>query len=390
MSRISPHFVRGITRNLTYWQTQLEVLVGEQLYREHENILSAVQFGLGMPDTCTLAIELSLQVFRFVEKWGKWETWLGLLKKGVDDCLPLNVIVRVRVISRLGHLQRLMRQLDMAVQTHQNALALAQREEDGHLIAEIQLNLCMDYRWQQRYGEAERYGLAALEAFRQLTTNQRWLASTLNELGIINYSQGKPVLAEPYLHEAIEIWQQLGQATELGRSLNNLAMALQRQHQYETSLTMYQQALAQLTEASHELVRSQVYNSMGTLYFAMDLFHEAEAALRQADSIALRQSGDFRTRAALLLNLGKVLTEQGRLIEAERALQHSCTLWRQLNSELDLANTTGALAELKVLQEETVAAKAFYSEALALLASYPDHIWAKKLTQEFEEAKDVL
>lgn len=389
----SPGLVKGVETNLIYWQEKLAYLSDEKMgniTRDHPNLLRAVEFGLVLNETHHMTAELTLQAFPFIERGGYWETWIPLIGR-LLTVIPANQLeISFNLHKRLGQLFRYNGQLSKAIATHETAMHLAEQMDSPHAVADANLNLSEDHRLDQVYPRAEAYGLTALQTFTLLPEAERWLVSTLNTLGLIALAVGQASIAEERFQEAVSRGRPIEQPTYLARMLNNLALAQQAQGQFVEALASYQEALMLLATTISELDKSKVSLSLGSLYFEMNEWEKAEALFRQADSIALRQSGDTYLRAVLAQNLGNVLLKKGKAIQAEVYLQRSLLLWRSSSYPLMLANTLGTLAETLTIQNQAPQAQAAYDEALAILACYPDHPWARKLGQNFSQGRAKL
>ena len=96
----------------------------------------------------------------------------------------------------------------------------------------------------------------------------------------------------------------------------------------------------------------------------------------------------YHLRGSLTHNLGNTLLALGILEEARLYLDQAIAFWEQADDDLELANSVGTLAEVYEADEAWQTAVATYDQALELLVNYPDHSWAKRLRQNFTEAKE--
>jgi serine/threonine protein kinase/Tfp pilus assembly protein PilF len=130
----------------------------------------------------------------------------------------------------------------------------------------------------------------ALELRRANGADPRQLATTLNNLGALYYSQGRIGDAERTLQDALGIARSSpnAEAWEISPNLVNLALALQAQGK----------------------------------------MNEAESLLREANDLNVRANLDDRTRASGLSNLGQVLFAQGRFKESEPPLREALAMRR--------------------------------------------------------------
>ncbi len=378
-------FRQSIVANLAYWQTRAETATEQQfgaLDFERHNLYRAVQFGLGLPQTRRLTVQLILRLFEFVEHRTYWREWLPVLEKARVIC-DTEPDLEGRLLNQLGYFRRLNGELAQAIETHLRAEKCATQAEESEELARAHFNLSEDYRHLREYAQAEHYGQLAWQGFREIALRNGPMASVLNTLGLIAQARGQLAKAEEYLSQAVECFQAVQQPTNLARSLTNLADTWEKQGEIDKALAGYRAAASALAETASELDKVSVNLSLGTLYFNQGRLAEAETAFREADSPYLRQSSHLFLRAIASNNLGNVLLAQERYSEARVFLESSLRLWRQIGDNLMRANTLGTLGELLGKLRQTQPAVEAYSEAIHLLEAYPDDAWAKKLLSKF-------
>ncbi len=385
---VSHHFAQVVATNVAYWQNRVYNLTDAEIPRlapDHPNLLRAAEFGQVLPATQPAVAELILHAFPLIERCGHWELWLPLLDQAItasnDDALPR----KGKLLNCRGLLLRRRPQFDQAIAAHEEARRIAIRLNAPQAVAEADFNLSETYRLRRDYAQAEAYGLAALDTFTHLPGVEKWLASTLNTLGLTARELGQLETSAQRLEQAVALWRQLEQPTELGRTLNNLANTLQAQKKYAAALTQFQAAADVLASTASELDKSKVLLSLGNLHYQLEQFDQAEDAIRQADSPALRQSGDSYLRAVFYLNLGSVVLKQQRPEEAEGYLRQSLIFWRQTEHKRNLANACGTLAEALAAQGKGREARLYFDEAIGLLESYLGNLRVKNLPDPWAE-----
>lgn len=393
MAAFSLTFADAIVRNIACWHDQLAPFSEARvpaLGLERPNILRAVQFGLGRPETRPLAAHLLYAAYLLVERGGQWDAWLALYKQcGSDDRLEDRPL-RLQLFNRWGQLLRLGGRLTDALETHRQARQAAAAAELVLETAIADFNLGEDYRLLEQYEPARRHAEAAATVFRQLPGATRWLAAAVNTLGLVTCAQGDYAPAIARLEEAVAWWRELDVPTELGRTLNNLGLARQTAGQTEEARDSFEQAVAVLASTASELEKSRAWSNLGVLHFSQGRLGLAEQAFQAADTGALRQSGDFLLQAAVAQNRGNVLVRQGQGAAAESHLQRACLWWEMLGKNEMLANSIGTLAEAYELEERWEEADALYTRALTLLAVIPDSAMARRLEVEFRAGQARL
>src|SRR5690606_12061329 len=145
----------------------------------------------------------------------------------------------------------------------------------------------------------------------------------------------------------------------------------------------YQEASTPLQDSAFSLDRAMLQISIGTLYFQMERMADAEEVLSEVVIGFLQQVCIHSYQVLVLQNLGIVQLEQRKLAEAEIHLQRSVSLWKQVQDDVMLGNTLGALAELKALLGKDKEALRLYDEAIALLEQHRDSAFARRVLSGF-------
>ncbi|MCZ7674282.1 MAG: tetratricopeptide repeat protein [Chloroflexi bacterium] len=391
---IHPQFIANLVAGLAHWQVQIGELTDADILRldaRRQNLARIVAYGLNLVPTQPAAATIILQAFPLIEKRGYWQEWLPLLTSAVAACSPSDIVLKAELLNRLGELYRLTRQLPLAIDTHLQAAALIEQTDEDHLRHRIGVKLSTAYVFSREYALAEQYGQQALAGFRAIHAPPEFRAAVLNTLGSVAWQRGQLERAETRLRQALILWREAKQPTERLRTLNNLIGTLRAAKKYEAIQPCYEEALSCFPHLAGEFEKTLIEVSYGGALYEQGRYKEAEVVFHRANSAYLQQSPHFYYRATVAQCLGNtLLKQQGRLGEAASYLEESARLWHEVDDDLMLANTLGALAELYGQQGNPAEAALFYEDALALLVQYPDDAWAKKLTTEFQRQRQEL
>ena len=145
-----------------------------------------------------------------------------------------------------------------------------------------------------------------------------------------------------------------------------------------------------LSTTTNELDKTLVGLNLGATYFDKKQWSLAEETFHKAFSPYLRKSGDLRLQALLSMNLGAVLLESERLAEAEAFVRQAIDLWGQLDDDLNMANSIGALGEILVGQGQGEAAIPLFDESITLFEKYPSHPRAIRSIKFFKAEKQKV
>ena len=398
MTQISPTYLQVVRDNIDLWLKNTEQLTDAQLVSLNKKfplLKRAVKQALTIPETQSEETAVLVkQSFLLVERYGRWASWLPLINRVVNKCVEENSILLFDLLIQKGIFLRSYRQLDQAILTHQEAKKIAEALNDKLVLAEAFFNLCVDYRLKRDYKLAQRSGLKSLTLFREANASKKSQAAILNALGLILLEIGDVEnlrIAEERFKESIEIGKSTIEPTLHARTMINLAVTLERQDKFEEALKTYRNADFLLTYTNSELDKSKLFNSLGTLYFRLEKWKDAESSFRKANSKLLKESEDIFTQASLNQNLGNVLLKQGRANEAEAFLREGIRLWERVDDQVWLANAFGTLGEALGKQKQTDKAIFYYNKAIALLNKLSKSTErASRLIQEFISEKENL
>ncbi|MCA9972498.1 MAG: tetratricopeptide repeat protein [Anaerolineales bacterium] len=376
--RAEGDFSESVLRNLAYWQhrcTQLSEPEWATLDVERGNLLRALQFSLLLPETYQTELQphwLSLAelLFQFVERRGYGQEYIPVFEQ-LQTRLEPDARACCQLQNRLGALYRLTLQIDKALQTHQAMLNLARQIEDNLEIARANFQLGLDTYRDRRYDDAARYAHTALGLFSAHDAKAD-VAAACNLLGLIARQRKQFNEAMQFFETAVTHWRQLDKPVELARTLNNLALILEALQQFDDAHACYVEARQALANTGSELDRTLISLSEGTLYFNQQQYTQAEAAFRRIRLAFLRASGHLTYLALALNNLGNTAYMRQAHDRAAVLLRESAAIWRQIDAEIELANTLSRLSDVYLAQDEPENAIAALEEMLTALNACPD------------------
>lgn len=212
---------------------------------------------------------------------------------------------------------------------HQRARALLERglqylpDEDVRRVP--LLNMAARSHWLQGdYNESQTLAQEAL-ALAQQNGQQRGIASSLNNLGIVASRRGDYVAARDYYQRSLAIQWEIDDQFGIASSLNNLGIVAFDQRDYGVAQDYYQQALS---------IRQRIVDQQGI--------------------------------AACLNNLAIIANDQGDFAQAREYQQQSLAISQAIGSQLGIALSFASLGYTYVRLGEGPAQQAFY-QALKIL-----------------------
>ncbi|NUM47475.1 MAG: tetratricopeptide repeat protein [Anaerolineales bacterium] len=380
----SPLFLRHILANLAFWREQMGELEDRaiaHLEEERHNLYKAIEAGLSFPASQGVTIQLIFDLFEFIELRRHFHDWIVVLNRALQTNPP--DLVKCRLLNHLGFVHALLGNLPEAMAFHHQALALSQASDNRREEMNANFGQGHVHFYRMEFDQAESFARLALA---QITTlghaaneklDQMKYASIYTLIGLAAHMRGDYATAETYQQMGLEIRRAFPTQELVAKILMNLAITYEQSQKMDQALACLSEAKTILKNKNNQLQYIDILQALGTLYFMLNRYKEAEATFTQVDTSLLRRTGNFVTLAHQANNLGNVYLKQNRLALAKQSLSEAIIYWRQLKEAIFLANTLGDLAETLVRLNEPAEALPMYMEALELLSQYPQHAWAR-------------
>ena len=200
------------------------------------------------------------------------------------------------------------------------------------------------------------------------------VATTINNLGLVDLELGEYDEAESYLSEALYLRQELlgDKHSDVASSFHNLALLYQAKCNYKLAEDLFTKALIlykYLHGNQHPYVATSL-NKLGEISYSQGKYSEAEQFYLGSLSIRQRQLGSNHPDVAISLNnLAALYNSQGRYEEAEPLYLEAIQLSRELLGDRhpDVATNLNNLAELYRSQGKYGEAELLYQESLQLM-----------------------
>jgi len=291
---------------------------------------------------------------------------------------------------------------DRAQVHYEQALALRERslDKDDPDIATSLNNLALLYYAQGKYAEAEPlYEKALGIRKRALGEEHPDVATNLNNLALLYASQGKYVEAESLYQRALAIDEKVlsKEHPSVATDLNNLASLYDLQGKYVEAEPLYQMALAiyeKVLDSEHPHVATSL-NNLAALYYAQGKYAEAEPLYEKALGIRKRALGEEHPDVATSLNnLAGLYYAQGKYVEAEPLYEKALGIWKRALGEEhpDVATSLNNLAGLYKAQGKYAEAKLLYERCLVILKKTlpPEHDYIRWATQSYNDLLEKM
>ena len=381
--------INAITRALADYQNQLfrSPEQADKLKQKHASILKTASESLGFPQLRVKGVQFILDLFPTFERWGYWADYIDVTEYAISNKLPTEQ--QIYLYANLGHLHHLNQNFHDSLHCLEQSLQLSENHQSKDVLGLIHHRLMNTYIGLDQPKIAQEHGLQALALLDDTPSKTR--ASAYDSLGRIYTRLNNKAMAEKQFRDALSLWEILEDYTHMTRSYINLGNMLWADGKLDDAKECFERALATMGSLSNLQEELRIRNGLGIIQYATNDFGSAvntfQAAVNKLEQELGNSVGWYSMRGMLFQNLGNALVAQRDIHQALVALYKAKTYWQQANNNLQMANTIGTIAEAYLVNKECETAVTTYDEALSLLANYPDHPWAIKLTNDFSKAK---
>ncbi len=191
-------------------------------------------------------------------------------------------------------------------------------------------------------------------------------ANALYQMGVIAYEIGDYPQAKPWLVRAVELYQEMGDRSQMGWGIMYVGMIDLKQAYYDQALKQHARALA-LAESQGDTFQMGVHLiHAARVLWRMGAYDRAEQLLERALKNK-QKNNDVVGQGRVQYYLGLVQTEQGDCERAEVALNMALDLWRQAGPD-DQVNIYAqyAMGRLALQRQQYEQAEAYFQQALAI------------------------
>ncbi len=199
----------------------------------------------------------------------------------------------------------------------------------------------------------------------QKGTDRQALAEVLNQLGIVNQSQGDYDSARKYYQQSLDLAQALGDRQVIATILVNLGNVAQLQGDYAAARKFYQQSLDLAQALDDRKLIASIPVNLGIVAKEQGDY-EAARRLYQESLVLAQALGDRKLIASILTNLGAVAALQGDYAAARKFNQDSLDLAEALGERQGIATILLNLGNVAEFQGEYEAARNYYRQSLDL------------------------
>lgn len=319
------HSVSDYSRAISYYERALKELKRKSNEPERTeyiticNCLGLTHVMKGEYDKC---IEWSNKAIRLAGK----RKHLSLIEKSYNN-LGWVAYSQGKFEEAIGHFDR--------------CLKIQNKVQDKSRLSALKINLGVIHLNLGRYDEAEDYYRQGLSLAQEMG-NLSWKGIIYNNLGVLYKDRGEWEKALGFLEKSLKIREQYGDRRGIVSALDNLGVVFLRQGQLDKALPHLKKSFTLCREIGAKDILPEIQSDLGEAYFGLNHHEKGIALVNGALDMATKQS------SKLSLGIGKRTLGQFHLAlnqreKAEKLLQESKTIFEQIRSPFQLAQTLESL-----------------------------------------------
>ena len=364
----------AVLNNLEFWQKIIEQIDSNQFEKILPNlhlINHGVTVALEDPTAIKKTTDLLLALFSIIERVGHLEVWIPHFETICNTHLHrIEKYIQVKLLNRLGQLQKLDYKFDQALESHQRAEKIAKQLEDDQLLAESWFNLSTNYYEINQLSEAQLLINQAIAIFKLAPQNPKWIATAFNTKGLIGLANNEVEASIEAFQKSIQYWKRTSDLTELARVYKNLGYAYQLMADPIASEKAYFEAVSIFRKTTSAIDLAQLYLNLSALYYQQNVPQKALNMLRKIDPKLFSTAGNLYLDGVFNQNLGNCLLAVRNFDEATIHLKKAIKIWKILDRPIDLANSIGTLGEVWSAIGEFEQATEAFNEAIIYVTPF--------------------
>jgi tetratricopeptide (TPR) repeat protein len=316
---------------------------------------------------------------------GEWQEAEALLDSLIEEQRPLGSIRPLaQALMTLGILYNRTGRLDLAKETHEEALLISEEIGDRELSAKIFQNLSIVFEDRSEYDEAEMLldlaVLAYQDAGREILPGQ--LYSGKANLAM---DRGELVEAEALLEQALSAFREIGDRRNEAMMLNNTGYLRRRQGRLDEAEDYHLRSLAIREEIGDRVGVGRIYGMLAVVYNSRGQYEEAVRAAQEALAIA-RETADRLFEATSLAQLADAEKAMGDLASAREHYQDGKAVFQKIQDRERVMQSDLKLARLDLQEDHLAQAE---TTALLILEKSREHDNMASRVQAMELLGDI-
>lgn len=306
-----------------------------------------------------------LQKAKVLELTGRWNQCELDLKNALQLANEeSNDLLIGRANNRIGRLNMLRGNYELALQHFEVARHLFESIQDGIGIAKVNGNLGNLYFRQGNYPKANDFFYKSLEYSRSENSHIAH-ANIVSHLGLAYMNQGEFERGIQAQLEELQNCQKRNDKQGMASLHTNLGIVYFEKGDYEAALQSYEKGLAYAQELGNKQLTSIAIGCIGSVYQQQGDYATALENFL-TDLKICEEIGDKQGIAIALGLLGELRAVEGEFDLAEEYLRNAIRLSEALNYQKGIAKSANNLGDIYTFQKEYLKAIEFYDQAIEI------------------------
>lgn len=214
------------------------------------------------------------------------------------------------------------------------------------------------------YPQALRYYAQSLN-FKEQLGDQKGIAATSNNIGLIYFNQGDYLRALDYYVQSLHLEEQIGNQKGVSLSLNNIGRIYNNLGDFSKALDYYKRSLNIKEELGDKKGVATTLNNIGIIF---QYQHDYSKALEyHTRSLKIKEEiGDTRGMAPSLHNIGFVYQKQGNNSKALDYFNRSIKIKEEIGDQLGIAQSLNNIWTIYFNQGDYAKALYYCKESYAI------------------------
>ncbi len=300
-----------------------------------------------------LVIFMCVNLSGFSQKQNTYSSGMNL--SALEDSISTQLIESENLIDSLPELSA---QISNLARKHAAAMNMEEKEAlASYLLGRAKINL-------NEYYEAREYLSYALHHYKT-TNNLKLTPFILYYLSIPENNTGRPDKAIAHLKEALVLFEELGLNIYQAGSLQKLGQISHTEKNYIEAEKYYKLALDEFNTLKNLKEIACIHRSLGNLHD--DMGYDSLALCNFSKSIEIsKELHDLNCIGSTYDNIGKYYLKRNNATKAYKNFQKSLTYFTKSGFKAGQMWTLNNIGKSKTLEEEIIAAEAFYLKSLEI------------------------
>lgn len=346
---MNPVFIRVLDRTIGFWEENCLDFDEQKLKKfneDNESLLEILENGLAYPQFHERTAELLITLTRLSQLNDYWSDWVNLLVLTLDAIGDKNLLIRARLLNRLGFLYGHQYRIQEAIQLHLEAVELSKLCNNDYHLGESYYYLAGNYMMMRDHKRAVEPAQMAAQLFAKISPPEAIkMGASANQLGWIYDFQGDLQKARDCYEKGARLFAEAGEFSFSMRAMRYIGHVDALMGNIEKAFIELDKTDAKAEEYKVSLY-DKYYNSAvrAEIYRHENCFPEAKEIATHAHSIAYK-TDHTALQGVASMGLGIILAEMGEAKDARPHLNEAINkLQSAPDTVYDLAITQAYLA----------------------------------------------